>query len=116
MFVIMRFEILKAVRMSVLLFWVLTLCRFAGRYQRFGETLYSSSMKTQKNDVIFVIVWCSKRPRFGNWIYFRLQAKRYGIPAQVGPVGNANLSNSINDLPLQNFIQSEDKITLRFLK
>jgi hypothetical protein len=32
------FEVLMAVRMMVVMFWVLTLCRIVGRYQCFGET------------------------------------------------------------------------------
>jgi hypothetical protein len=34
----MRFEILTAVRMAMLSFWVVAPCRLAVRYQRFGET------------------------------------------------------------------------------
>jgi hypothetical protein len=38
-----RFQVLTAVRIMMLLFWVLMLCRLVGRYQRFGET--SSALK-----------------------------------------------------------------------
>jgi hypothetical protein len=34
----MRFDVLTAVRMSMLLLWVVTPCELVGRYQRFGET------------------------------------------------------------------------------
>jgi hypothetical protein len=33
-----RFEVLTAVKMSMLFFWVVTPCGLVGRYQRFGET------------------------------------------------------------------------------
>jgi hypothetical protein len=33
----LRFEVLKAVKMSMLVFWVATPCGLVGRYQRFGE-------------------------------------------------------------------------------
>jgi hypothetical protein len=33
---IVRFEVLTAVKMSVLLFWVMMLCGIVGRYQCFG--------------------------------------------------------------------------------
>jgi hypothetical protein len=33
----LRFEVLTAVKMSMLVFWVVTLCGLVGRYQRFGE-------------------------------------------------------------------------------
>jgi hypothetical protein len=34
----LRFEVLTAVKMSVLFFWVVTLCGLVGKYQRFGGT------------------------------------------------------------------------------
>jgi hypothetical protein len=34
----LRYEVLTAVKMSVLVFWVLTPYGFADRYYRFGET------------------------------------------------------------------------------
>jgi hypothetical protein len=34
----MRFEVLTAVKMSILVFWVVTQCGLVGRYQRFGGT------------------------------------------------------------------------------
>jgi hypothetical protein len=34
----MRFEVLTAVKMSMLVLWVVTPFRLAGRYRRFGET------------------------------------------------------------------------------
>jgi hypothetical protein len=34
----MRFEVLKAVKISILVFWVVTPYGLAGRYQRFGRT------------------------------------------------------------------------------
>jgi hypothetical protein len=33
-----RFEVLTAVKMSMLVFWVVTPCGLVRRYQRFGET------------------------------------------------------------------------------
>jgi hypothetical protein len=33
-----RLEVLTALKMTVLFFWVVTPCRLIGRYQRFGET------------------------------------------------------------------------------
>jgi hypothetical protein len=35
----MRFEVLTAVKMSMLVFWVVTMCGLVGRYQRLGETV-----------------------------------------------------------------------------
>jgi hypothetical protein len=35
-----RFEVLTAVKMSVLFLWVVTPCGLIGRYQHFGETYY----------------------------------------------------------------------------
>jgi hypothetical protein len=35
----MRFQVPTAVRMMIMLFWVLTQYRFTGRYQCFGGTL-----------------------------------------------------------------------------
>jgi hypothetical protein len=34
----LRFEVLRAVQMSVLVLWVVTPCGLVGRYQRFGGT------------------------------------------------------------------------------
>jgi hypothetical protein len=34
----MRFQVLTAVKMPMLVFWVVTPCGFVGRHQRFGET------------------------------------------------------------------------------
>jgi hypothetical protein len=34
----MRFEVLTAVKMSMLLFWIVTPCGLVGRYQGFGGT------------------------------------------------------------------------------
>jgi hypothetical protein len=42
----MRFEVLVAVKMSVLVFWLVTPCGFVGRYQHFGET-YCLHLPTQ---------------------------------------------------------------------
>jgi hypothetical protein len=36
-----RFQVLTAVKMPMLIFWVVTLCGFAGRYHRFGGTYCS---------------------------------------------------------------------------
>jgi hypothetical protein len=33
-----KFEVLKAVRLSMLVFWVVTPCGLVGRYKRLGET------------------------------------------------------------------------------
>jgi hypothetical protein len=38
----MRFEVLTAVKMPMLVFWVATPCGFLGRYQRFGDIYYLS--------------------------------------------------------------------------
>jgi hypothetical protein len=35
-----RFEVITAVKMSKLVFWVATPCELAGRYQRFGRTYH----------------------------------------------------------------------------
>jgi hypothetical protein len=35
-----RFEFIMAVKMTVFLFWVVTLCGLTGRYQSFGETYF----------------------------------------------------------------------------
>jgi hypothetical protein len=34
----MRFEVLTAVKMSMLIFWVVIPCELVGKYKRFGET------------------------------------------------------------------------------
>jgi hypothetical protein len=34
----MRFKVLMAVKMSMLVFWVVTPCGLGGRYERFGTT------------------------------------------------------------------------------
>jgi hypothetical protein len=36
----MKFEVLTAVKMSMLFFWIVTSCGLAGRYQRFGGTYF----------------------------------------------------------------------------
>jgi hypothetical protein len=36
--ILARFEVITAVRMAMLLFWVVTSCGLVGKYQRFGET------------------------------------------------------------------------------
>jgi hypothetical protein len=38
----LRFEVLTVGKMSLLFFWVVTLCGFIGRYQCFTETYYVS--------------------------------------------------------------------------
>jgi hypothetical protein len=35
---LVRFEVLRSVKMTMLFFWVVTPCRLVDRYQRFGET------------------------------------------------------------------------------
>jgi hypothetical protein len=44
------FEALKAVKMTLLSFWVLTPCGLAGRYQHFGEILVSTYESIQHNN------------------------------------------------------------------
>jgi hypothetical protein len=36
----MRFEVLIAVKMSMLVFWVVMPCEFVGRYQRFRPSMF----------------------------------------------------------------------------
>jgi hypothetical protein len=36
----MRSEVLKATKMSMLVFWVVTACELVGKYQRFGGKYY----------------------------------------------------------------------------
>jgi hypothetical protein len=49
-----RFEILPAVRMTMLLFWVVKPCKLVGRHQCFGETycIHLQGVATQKNNIV----------------------------------------------------------------
>jgi hypothetical protein len=42
----MIFEVIMAAKISMLFFWVVTPCRLAGRYQRFGGTYYFHLQRT----------------------------------------------------------------------
>jgi hypothetical protein len=42
----MRFEVLTAVNMSILVFWVVTPCGLSGRYQSFGGKILPLEMET----------------------------------------------------------------------
>jgi hypothetical protein len=44
-----RFEVPRAVRMSMFVFWVVTPCGLGGRYQRFRGTY---CVTTQKTDIV----------------------------------------------------------------
>jgi hypothetical protein len=44
---LMRFEVLMAVKMPMLVFWLVMPCELVGRYDRFGETYCLPALKTE---------------------------------------------------------------------
>jgi hypothetical protein len=50
----MRSEVLTAVRMSILVLWIVTPCGLVGTYQRFGETycLHLQGVTRKKNNIV----------------------------------------------------------------
>jgi hypothetical protein len=49
----MRYEVLTAVKMAMLVFWVVTSCGLGNRYQRFGET-YCLHFSPEDGDSMFL--------------------------------------------------------------
>jgi hypothetical protein len=49
----MIFGVLTAVRITIMLFWVVTPCRLVGRYESFGETyfLHLNGLRSEHGDM-----------------------------------------------------------------
>jgi hypothetical protein len=50
----MRFEVLTAVKMSMLVFWVVMPCGLVGKYQRFGGTYCLHLFSPEDGGTIFL--------------------------------------------------------------
>jgi hypothetical protein len=58
----MRFEVLTVVILEITVFWIVTLCSFVCRYQRFGDSCYfhlhGFSAPTHPVSLISILIAC----------------------------------------------------------